>query len=167
MKKKIISLLLALTLSLCLALTVSAEETYYYVYDEAYLLTADEEAGCLWLAENMGTEELFATNRMHTGQALEGLSNVYSGLSGRQAYCESIKYALSNMGDQTGDIVERYNLMEELFREDTTPERVREICTQCGITYLLYHPASPGTDTHLQGFEAVYASPELTIYRVN
>lgn len=130
-------------------------------------LTADEEAGCLWLAENMGTDELFATNRMHTGQALEGLSNVYSGLSGRQAYCESFKYALSNMGDQTGDIVERYYRMEELFREDTTPERVREICTQCGITYLLYHPASPGTDAHLQGFEAVYTSPELTVYRVN
>lgn len=50
MKKKIISLLLALTLCLCLALTVSAEETYYYVYDEAYLLTADEEAA---LAEKL------------------------------------------------------------------------------------------------------------------
>lgn len=130
-------------------------------------LTADEEIGCLWLAENMSANELFATNRMHTGQALEGLSNVYSGLSGRQAYCESIKYALSNMGDQTGDIMERYYLMEELFLPETSPERVREICAQCGIAYLLYHPASPGTNTHLQEFEAVYVSPALTIYKVN
>ena len=71
------------------------------------------------------------------------------------------------MGDQTGDIMERYYLMEELFLPETSPERVREICAQCGIAYLLYHPASPGTNTHLQEFEAVYVSPALTIYKVN
>ncbi len=129
-------------------------------------LTAAEETGCGWLRDNAEEGELFATNRMHTGSSLEGLSNVYSGLSGRQAYCESIKYALSNMGDQTGDIIQRYERMEELFRPDTTPQRVQDICTQYGITYVLYHTGSPGSNIPLQEMQPVFVSEDLIIYRV-
>lgn len=129
-------------------------------------LTAAEEDGCLWLADNMPADALFATNRMHTGSALEGLSNVYSGLSGRRAYCESIKYALSNMGDQTGDIMQRYGQMEELFHPDTTPQRAYDICARYGITHVLYHPASPGSNASLRELPQVFLSDELIIYRV-
>ncbi|MBQ8611715.1 MAG: hypothetical protein IJ412_08415 [Oscillospiraceae bacterium] len=130
-------------------------------------LTAAEEEGCLWLAQDMAEDALFATNRMHTGSALEGLSNVYSGLSGQQAYCESFKYAVSNMGDQTGDVMERYRLMEELFHPDTTPQRAHDICIQHGITHVLYHSSSPGSNISLQEMEPVFLSEELIIYRVS
>ena len=129
-------------------------------------LTAAEEEGCLWLAQDMAAGALFATNRMHTGSTLEGLSNVYSGLSGQQAYCESFKYAVSNMGDQTGDVTERYQLMEELFHPDTTPQRAHDICTQCGITHVLYHTASPGSNASLQELQPAFITEELIIYRV-
>lgn len=61
-------------------------------------LTAAEEEAMAWLAAHMDGDETFLTNRIHTGRALEGLSNVYSGLSGRRAYMEGIKYAISNLG---------------------------------------------------------------------
>ena len=64
-------------------------------------LTAEEEEGMRWLAQYAAEGELFATNRIHTGTAAEGLSNVYSGLSGVPAYMESFKYAVSNMGVPT------------------------------------------------------------------
>lgn len=137
------------------------------VPDERYYpLTAQEEEACIWLAENMEEDALFATNRMHTGTALEGLSNVYTGLSGRQAYCESFKYAVSNMGDNAGDVMTRYDQMCRLFAPDTTEEEVKEICRETGVTYLVYHALSEGSDAQFACFEQVYQSDVISIYKV-
>ena len=131
-------------------------------------LTAQEEQGCLWLRANMAPGELFATNRMHTGAAVqEGLSNVYTGLSGRRAYLESFKYAVSNMGARAGDVMTRYAQMEELFSPDTSPERVRALCAECHITWLLYCPGEPGSDVQFAALEKVYTSDSLVIYHVS
>lgn len=135
--------------------------------DERYYpLTAQEEAACAWLAENMEEDALFATNRMHTGTALEGLSNVYTGLSGRQAYCESFKYAVSNMGDHAGDVMTRYEQMCRIFAPDTTEEELKQLCRETGVTYLVYHALSEGSDTQLNCFEQVYQSDVISIYKV-
>lgn len=130
------------------------------------VLTADEERACAFLADNLPEEALFATNRMHTGTALEGLSNVYTGLSGRQAYMESFKYAVSNMGERAGDVQARYAEMEELFSAGTSAARAKEICTARGIHYLLFCPLLPGDESHLaETFPCVFDSPGCRIYQ--
>lgn len=55
-------------------------------------LTAAEQQAMEWVRQNVPEAALLVTNRTHTGKALEGLSNVYSGLSGRRFYMESFKY---------------------------------------------------------------------------
>lgn len=136
--------------------------------DERYFaLTAEEEQACTWLAENMEADALFGTNRMHTGRALEGLSNVYTGLSGRQAYCESFKYAVSNMGKNAGDVMTRYDQMCRIFSPETDEAELRQLCSDTGIDYLLYHKASPGSDTQLACLEKVYDAETISIYKVS
>lgn len=137
------------------------------VPDERYYpLTAQEEDACAWLAENMEPDALFATNRMHTGTALEGLSNVYTGLSGRQAYCESFKYAVSNMGDNAGDVMTRYEQVSKMFDAATTESELRTLCSQTGVTYLVYHADSMGSNAQLACLEQVYTSDVISIYKV-
>ena len=131
-----------------------------------YALTAQEENACAWLAQNMEQDAIFATNRMHTGTALEGLSNVYTGLSGRQAYCESFKYAVSNMGDNAGDVMTRYEQVSQMFDANTTESELRALCGRTGVTYLVYHAGSPGSDAQLACFEQVYTSDVISIYKV-
>lgn len=131
------------------------------------VLTADEERACAWLAENLPEGALFATNRMHTGTALEGLSNVYSGLSGRGAYMESFKYAVSNMGAGAGDVESRYAEMETLFSAGTPPETVRALCDGRGIRCLLFCPLLPGDEAQLAAFPCVFDSTYCRIYQIN
>ena len=131
-----------------------------------YALTAEEEDAARWLAENMEPDALFATNRMHTGTAQEGLSNVYSGLSGRQAYCESFKYAVSNMGDRAGDVMARYETVSRMFSPEISEAELRQLCRETGVTYLVYHAPSPGSDAQLACLEQVYRSDVISIYKV-
>lgn len=135
--------------------------------ESALVLTAGEEEACAWLAEQMGEEELFATNRMHTGAAMEGLSNVYTGLTGRRAYMESFKYAVSNMGERAGDVMTRYEQMNELFSPQTGERRLRQLCGQCGVTWLVYCPQAPGSEAQLACFEKVFQNGDCSIYRVD
>lgn len=135
--------------------------------ESALVLTAGEEEACTWLAEQMGEEELFATNRMHTGAAMEGLSNVYTGLTGRRAYMESFKYAVSNMGERAGDVMTRYEQMNELFSPQTGERRLRQLCGQCGVTWLVYCAQAPGSETQLACFEKVFQNEDCSIYRVD
>ena len=129
-------------------------------------LTAAEEEACAWLADTMRPDELFATNRMHTGAALEGLSNVYTGLTGRKAYMESFKYAVSNMGERAGDVMTRYEQMTELFSPDTDAAQLQALCAECGIDYILYTPQAPGSQSQLSCFTLVYQNADCFIYRV-
>lgn len=130
-------------------------------------LAPGEEEACAWLAAQMEPDELFATNRMHTGAAEEGLSNVYTGLTGRRAYMESFKYAVSNMGERAGDVMTRYDQMTELFRPDTDEARLRQLCAACGIDYILYTPQASGSESQLACFELVYQNADCSVYRVD
>lgn len=127
-------------------------------------LTASEEKGMEWLRQSAGAEALFATNRIHTGQAEEGLSNVYSGLCGYPAYMESFKYAVSNMGVSIEEVENRLNVVESLFNPETAPEKIQELCQEKGIRYLAYCPHFFGSEEQLKSFEKIYDSPELRIY---
>ncbi|MBR5252216.1 MAG: hypothetical protein IKV52_05280 [Oscillospiraceae bacterium] len=127
-------------------------------------LTAAEEAACILLRQNMEEDMYFATNRMHTGTALEGLSNVYSGLLGRQAYCESFKYAVSNMGDQGGQVYEKYEMVSRLFEEESR-EQIEVICKQLNIHYIIYNPMSPGSDKSLEFMPVVFEQDGIKIYK--
>ena len=65
---------------------------------------------------------LFITNRIHTGAALEGLSNVYSGLSGCASYCEGFKYAISNLGVTGAEAAARVEAVRAVFAAETAEE---------------------------------------------
>ena len=129
-------------------------------------LTAAEETGMRWLAAALQPGELFATNRIHTGAAQEGLSNVYSGLSGRGAYMESFKYAVSNMGVAGAQVEERLAVITAIFNADTPHSTVQSLCKAHGIRYLAYCPAFDGATAQFAGFLCVYDSEQLKIYEV-
>lgn len=96
-------------------------------------LTAAEEAAMAWLGENGGE---FLTNRIHTGKAREGLSNVYSGLSGQQGYMEGFKYAVSNMGVPLEEVLHRLDVLELVFGAGTAAEARRAVPP--GVRYIVY-----------------------------
>ena len=56
--------------------------------------------------------------------------------------------------------------MNELFSPDTSEARLRQLCAECGVEYLLYCPEQPGSETQLACFERVYQNESCTIYRV-
>ena len=130
-------------------------------------LTANEERGMDWLARHAAPGELAATNRIHTGLAAEGLSNVYSGLSGCAFYMESFKYAVSNMGVPAAEVQARLAVNTALFDADTTAPQLRRLAAAHGIRYLAYCPRFPGSDKALAGFARVYESADLVIYRID
>lgn len=133
-------------------------------------LTADEEEALLWLGEHMPAGELFATNRMHTGVAEEGLSNVYSAISGRRAYMESFKYAMTNMGAPPEEVGARYEQMSALFAFDgvNDPARAAQICRETNTAWLVYHKTLTGSDAAFAAapFEAVYENDTVAIYHI-
>jgi hypothetical protein len=130
-------------------------------------LTAGEEQGCRWLAAHRAANSCFATNRMHTGAAQEGLSNVYTGLSGCPAYLESFKYAGTGKNLTAAELKTRYARMQQLFAADTTPAQARRICAECGISRVVFCPAEPGSDAPLQGMKVVFENESIRIYQVS
>lgn len=89
-------------------------------------LTAAEEEAMEWLAVH-GEGRVFLTNRIHTGKALEGLSNVYSGLSGQQAYLEGFKYAVSNLGVSLEEVLLRLEEVRAVFAADTAEQALEAL----------------------------------------
>ena len=134
-----------------------------------------------WLAENTPETSLLATNRSHTGLALEGLSNVYSGLSGRRFYMESFKYARTNLGVPEGEIARRVGAMKALFGADIAPKDAAALCRDAGIDYVVYsrqaarrawditeQPAAGifAGDGAPDGFALVFENDDVAVYRV-
>lgn len=150
----------------CLYLIKSAPNYIYGTSVDQYHipLNSYEEQACQWLSDNMSDNMLFATNRMHTGNSLEGLSNVYTGLSGKQAYCESFKYAVSNMGDQGGEVYNKYYKMCDLFDQTKSPSDIEKICNECNISYIIFNSLSPGSDINLQSMDIVFQEDNIKIY---
>ncbi len=134
-------------------------------------LTADEEAALLWLGRHMPPTGYFATNRMHTGAAEEGLSNVYSAISGRRAYMESFKYAMTNMGAPPEEVGARYEQMSALFAFDgvADPERAVQLCRETNVSWLVYNKTLQGSDAAFADapFEKQYENDTVVIYSLN
>ena len=142
-------------------------------------LTAAEQQAMEWIQQNVPQDALLATNRTHTGKALEGLSNVYSGLCGRQFYMESFKYAKSNLGVPEEEIFQRVEEMKALFGPDMTAEQAAGFCREKGIDYIVYsrQAARYGWDVTEQvqpcvfstdvpaGFEAVFENEDVVIFQ--
>ncbi len=135
-----------------------------YPYDT--VMTADEEAGMIWLAQNTPPDMMFATNRIHTGANAEGISNLYSGLSGRQGFMEGFQYAVTNMGVPQQSVDERRIANDLLFSEDSFPELVIILCRQWGITHIVYSTQFDGGESQLSSLTKVFDSPTLRIYEV-
>lgn len=144
-------------------------------------LTAAEQQAMEWVRQNVPETALLATNRTHTGQALEGLSNVYSGLSGRRFYMESFKYAKSNLGVPEEEAARRVDEMKALFGPETEAAEAAAFCREKGIDYVVYsaQAARYGWDITEQtqpgifaggaapdGFEAVYENSDVTVFKV-
>ncbi len=136
------------------------------VADPARLpLTASEEAAMHWLAQQ--PDGLFATNRIHTGAALEGLSKVYSGLSGRGAYMESFKYAVSNMGVPEEDVLQRIAWVETLFSSDTTYEQAAQLSRQADVRYVVFCKGAPGSEAAFAHKTPAFAADDVRIYVID
>ena len=127
-------------------------------------LLAEEEYAMQFLAQTMQPGELFATNRNHTGSALEGLSNVYSALSGKPSYFESFKYTVSNMGVSMDEVQARLAWNEALFAETATDQQARELCEQVGVRYIVYRDGAPGSENAFSQMKTVFDGESIRIY---
>ena len=127
-------------------------------------LLAEEEQAMEFLHNAMSPNELFATNRNHTGSALEGLSNVYSALSGRGAYMESFKYTVSNMGVSMQEVQARIDWNTALFHPDTTLQQALQMCHEKGVRYVVYRQDAPGSEEPFLQMKPVFAGEKIRIY---
>ncbi len=133
-------------------------------YPYEFVMNADDEVAMQWLQDNTDTSIVFATNRIHTGAAREGLSNVYSAMSGRQAFMEGFKYALTNMGVPEAVIKERLAVNDALFDAATSSEELLQLCERAGITHIVYCEQFWGDEEQLACFELVFESETVRIY---
>ncbi len=135
-----------------------------YPYD--VVMSPDDQAGMEWLKENAPKDLMFATNRIHTGARAEGISNLYSGLSGRQGFMEGFQYAVTNMGVPKESVEERLAVNSALFSAQTPPEEVLRLCREWGIDYLVFSSQMAGEESQLSGLKLVFTSDTLRIYEV-
>ena len=136
-------------------------------YPYECVMTADDEAAAAWLRENTDAATCrFATNRIHTGGRLEGISNLYSALSGRQGFMEGFQYAVTNMGVSEKAVAERLTVNDLLFSADSTAEEILAACREWGITHILYSRQMIGDESQLTALPCVYCGPDVRIYAV-
>lgn len=147
---------------------------YHYNIMEKYPYTwcikAEDELAGKWLRENMAADELFITNRTHTGQG-EGLSNVYTCFSGRKSYMEGFKYTVSNMGiDWETQVKPRVENVGKVFGiYDQTASHSSEIlklCTENNIRYAVFSQQFEGETSNLEDFSLVFENGTVRIYKI-
>ncbi len=108
-------------------------------------VTAAEEAAMRWLAQNTDTELVFTTDRTSAAPDFDnGISNVYTALSGRQAYMEGWTYAVTNMGVPEATVLHRLEVNAAVFDTATPPEALRALCAAEGIGCIVDDKAWPG-----------------------
>ena len=130
--------------------------------------TADDVQAMEWLAQQMPTGDRFATNRIHTApERTDGISNLYSALSGRQAYMEGYTYAYTNEGVSEPVINERQRNNALLFSEESSAGQIRQVCAEIGVQWLIYSIPFPGEDTQLAAFDLVFENDSVRIYKVS
>ncbi len=130
--------------------------------------TAEDEAAADWLRENTENDAIFATNRIDlfpgTG---EGVSCIYTALSGRQAYMEGYTYAVTNMGVSEAVVTEKKTVNAAFFSAATPPEEVLRLARENGIGYLVVSLQFPAEVSQLEPFALVYENDLVQIYRVD
>lgn len=108
------------------------------------VLPQDEQA-MNWLVQNTEKDFVFATNRTSShSKKDDGISNVYSALSGRQAYMEGWTYAVSNMGVAQDVVLHRISVNEQLFSGQLSSAEIMALCKTEGIDGLIYSKDYPG-----------------------
>ena len=125
-------------------------------------VTAGDEAAMAWLAANSSERDVFATNRISSTPAVEdAISNIYTGLSGQQAWLEGWTYAVTNMGVGPDFLAEKRWVNEELFSGLPTGE-ARALARQAGVRWLVLAKAWPGAPP--AGLAPVYENGAASIY---
>lgn len=135
------------------------------VYDT--MITADDEAAGLWLAQNTaGAGTMFATNRIQSDRGhADGISNVYTAFSGRQAFMEGYAYVADTAPWMW--VKERKEVNAALFSAGTDAASLRALCRKYGITHLIFSAQAAGSETQLAAaFPCVYANGSVRIYQV-
>lgn len=136
-------------------------------YDYDVVMAPDDEKAMIWFEKNTPQDSMFATNRIHTGARKEGISNLYSALSGRQGYMEGFQYAVTNMGVSENIVQNRIAVNNALFSAGSTPQEIKQLCAENGIDYLIFSPQFDGDEQQLESFPCVYNSAMVRIYQVN
>lgn len=126
--------------------------------------TKDDAAAAAWLLQNMGKEDVFATNRNAQNPLVaEGVFHYYTAASGRQAFVESWRYGMDYSMDYK---TLRHNLetvSDGIFAAQNW-QNARQIAKENGISYLLLHLPSGGRA--FDGAKPVFASPTVIVYKV-
>ena len=130
------------------------------------VVTADDQRAMEFLRANSRKNALFATNRIHADKYKEdGISNIYSALSGRQGYMEGYAYALTNMGVPYYVIDQRKAVNRALFSEKTTADEVKRLRQTAGITHLIFSRQFDGSEAVISTvFEKIYDGDNVRIY---
>ena len=127
--------------------------------------TAQDEAAMQWLRANTPPDAVFATNRIHSmANAADGISSLYTALSGRQAYMEGYTYAITNMGVSEDVVAAKQAVNAALFHAATPPEEVARLCRENGIGYLVYSAQYPGNTEQLSALELAFGNEQVQIY---
>lgn len=134
-----------------------------YPYD--VVMNADDEAAMLWLQQNSAPSDMFTTNRIHTGARLEGISNLYSAFSSRQAFMEGFQFTVTNMGVSKEEVARRLAVYDQMFMQTTPPEQVVQLCRENSIRFVVFSSQLPGTEDNLTELQQVYTSPTVRIYQ--
>lgn len=128
---------------------------------------AGDETAMDWLRENTPLTAQFATNRIHSMSVGEdGISSLYTAMSGRQAYMEGYTYAVTNMGVSAPVVAEKRAVNDALFDAATPPEQVRALCEREGIDYLVFSKQYAGGTSQLGELLVAYENNDVTIYRI-
>lgn len=130
------------------------------------VVTADDQRAMEFLRANSRKNALFATNRIHADKYKEdGISNIYSALSGRQGYMEGYAYALTNMEVPYYVIDQRKAVNRALFSEKTTADEVKRLRQTAGITNLIFSRQFDGSEAVISTvFEKIYDGDNVRIY---
>lgn len=126
---------------------------------------AGDEAAMEWLRVNTPQHAVFATNRIHSmANASDGISSLYTAISGRQAFMEGFTYAVTNMGVSEAVVAQKQMVNAALFDAATPPEEVLRLCAENGIGYLVYSKQYPGDTSQLSGLAVAYENADVIIY---
>lgn len=136
-----------------------------YPYD--CVINADDEAAGQWLRDNTDRRTArFATNRIDTDNLhTDGISNVYTAFSGRQAMMEGYTYVADTAPWMW--VRERQADNAALFDPNTDRQTILALCRRHSVNYLVYSSQMKrGAESQLRFMECVFVSPTVRIYQV-